>query len=522
MVQARVFLDLCRQLHAGHAGHVLVQQHHVEVITQVRLGAQQRQGFFARRHCADVEAPGGALLHQHFAAGVVVVHHQHPGALERAVEVGGRVFQAFRVQRQGQPQGAALLRAALDAEFAVHQQDQLAGDDQAQVTAQAGGREEVLTVQFAVQQRIAFGGFHRQAAVLHGNAQARLGAALVEGDDDQHFAFVGFLQGVFQQAQHCLAQARRVAADHPRHLGLDKADQLDVLLLGLGAEDAQAIFDQRIEVELHVVQFDLSGFQLGDIEDFVDQCEQFVTGAVDCLHIVALLYRQRRAQQQLGHAQHAVHGGADFVADLCQELGLGGDFGVAGRQLTAEVEACFDKGALALAQGQAHQQAAEADKAEQGNDQALRRQPREAKQGGQDDQYADVEHHHPRHEQPRRPVAFLPVIRRDKQHAQAGQGHQGVGDEVQRQGVDEQQQQAAQHDQQNVGHQQFVQRVRAQGHEEAIGKHQPARRGQQQSEVGARCLDRVPIFQPWPQQVEQQRQAEHQQQFAGRQPQAAA
>jgi len=114
------------------------------------------------------------------------------------------------------------------------------------------------------------------------------------------------------------------------------------------------------------------------------------------------------------------------------------------------------------------------------------------------------------------------VIGRDKQHAQAGQGHQDVSDDVQRQRVDEQQQQAAQHDQQNVGHQQFVQRVRAQRHEEAIGKHQPARCGQQQGEVGARRLDRVPVLQPWPQQVEQQRQAEQQQHFAGRQPQAAA
>ena len=40
MVQARVFLDLGGQLHAGHAGHVLVQQDHVEVVAQVRLGAQ--------------------------------------------------------------------------------------------------------------------------------------------------------------------------------------------------------------------------------------------------------------------------------------------------------------------------------------------------------------------------------------------------------------------------------------------------------------------------------------------------
>ncbi|KWV86668.1 hypothetical protein PFLmoz3_03752 [Pseudomonas fluorescens] len=201
VVQARVFLDFRRQLHAGHAGHVLVQQYHVEIITQVRLGAQQRQGLLARRHGADVQAPGRALLHQDFAAGVVVVHHQHAGVLERAVEVAGRVFQAFRVQRQGQPQGTALVAPTLDAELAVHQQDQLACDDQAQVAAQARRRKEVLAVQFAVQQGVAFGSFHGHAAVLHGNAQAWLGAALIQGDNDQHFAFIGFVQGVFQKAQ---------------------------------------------------------------------------------------------------------------------------------------------------------------------------------------------------------------------------------------------------------------------------------------------------------------------------------
>ncbi len=42
----------------------------------------------------------------------------------------------------------------------------------------------------------------------------------------------------------------------------------------------------------------------------------------------------------------------------------------------------------------------------------------------QDDQRAEVEHHHGRHEQPRRAIAFLPVIDADEQHAQASQGDQ--------------------------------------------------------------------------------------------------
>lgn len=284
---------------------------------------------------------------------------------------------------------------------------------------------------------------------------------------------------------------------------LDKTDQFDVLLFGLGAEDAQAIFDQRIEVELHVVQFYLAGLQLGDVEDFVDQGKQFITCAVDGLHVVALFHRQRRAQQQLGHAEHAVHGGTDFVADLGQELGLGGDLGIARCQVATEAETCLDNRALAFAQRQAHQQAAEADERQQRDDQALGRNHRQAKQRRQDDQRTDVEYHHCRHEQACRAVAFLPVTGRDKQHAQASQGHQRVRDDVQRQGVDEQQQQAAQHDDQDVGHQQLVQWMWAQRHEETVGKHQPAGRGQQQRQVGARCLDRMPVRQPWAHQAQQ-------------------
>ena len=41
MVEAVIFLDLARQLHAGHAGHVLIEQDHIEVFLEVRLGPQQ-------------------------------------------------------------------------------------------------------------------------------------------------------------------------------------------------------------------------------------------------------------------------------------------------------------------------------------------------------------------------------------------------------------------------------------------------------------------------------------------------
>ncbi|MDT4841767.1 hypothetical protein FQZ97_756390 [compost metagenome] len=98
------------------------------------------------------------MLHQDLAAGVVVIHYQQTGTLQRAVEVGRRPFETLAVQRQGQPQGRALGAAALDAELTMHQAHQLAGDDQAEATAELGRGEEVLAVQFGIEQGVALVG----------------------------------------------------------------------------------------------------------------------------------------------------------------------------------------------------------------------------------------------------------------------------------------------------------------------------------------------------------------------------
>jgi hypothetical protein len=95
------------------------------------------------------------------------------------------------------------------------------------------------------------------ASVLHADPQAWGIGARVEGQGQQDFALAGLAQGVFQQAQERLAQARRIATDDPWDLRLGETDELDVLLLGLGPVDVEAVLDQGVEVELHVVQFDL-------------------------------------------------------------------------------------------------------------------------------------------------------------------------------------------------------------------------------------------------------------------------
>ncbi|MNO83035.1 hypothetical protein D3C76_743250 [compost metagenome] len=232
---------------------------------------------------------------------------------------------------------------------------------------------------------------------------------------------------------------------------------------------------------------------------------------MDGLHVVALLDRQRRAQQQFGHAQYAVHRRADLMADLGQELGLGVDLGVAGRQRTTGAEALFTDPAQALADRQIEQQAAETGEAQKYEQQPLCRRPGQAEEGRKHHQAANVEGQHRQGEQPCWRIALVPVVAGNQQHAQRAQGEQRIGHQVERQGIDEQQQQAKDPDQDHFCLQQAAQAWVPTGAEEAQGEGQAGQACKQGGQVGGWCLRRVPEAPPGPAEVEQDQGAEQHQ-----------
>ena len=71
------------------------------------------------------------------------------------------------------------------------------------------------------------------------------------------------------------------------------------------------------------MQAHLAGFDLGEVQDVVEQAQQRLRGPLGLAGVVALLRVQRGLVQQAQHAQDGVHGGADLVAHVGQELPLG-------------------------------------------------------------------------------------------------------------------------------------------------------------------------------------------------------
>ncbi len=143
------------------------------------------------------------------------------------------------------------------------------------------------------------------------------------GDFDDHLALVGELHGVADEVDQDLPQPGHVADQNLGDGVIHQAGQVEVLLRRLGRQQVQGLLDAGVELEGMVLQLELARFDLGEVEDVVDDRQQRVGAAAGGLDIIALLVGQLGVQQQRGHADDAVHGRADLVAHVGQELGLG-------------------------------------------------------------------------------------------------------------------------------------------------------------------------------------------------------
>ena len=77
--------------------------------------------------------------------------------------------------------------------------------------------------------------------------------------------------------------------------------------------------DQGGEIEGDGLEPQLPGIDLREIQDVVEDGEQGPTAPCDGVDVVALLDAQGRGLEQLRHAQHPVHGGADLMAHAGEE-----------------------------------------------------------------------------------------------------------------------------------------------------------------------------------------------------------
>jgi hypothetical protein len=89
----------------------------------------------------------------------------------------------------------------------------------------------------------------------------------------------------------------------------------------LWAHHLAGLAHQTLQVSRRALQLHLPCFDFGEVQDVVQNLQQVLRAGFGGLEQVALLVGERGVLEQVQHAQHAVHGGADFVAHVGEELG---------------------------------------------------------------------------------------------------------------------------------------------------------------------------------------------------------
>ena len=191
------------------------------------------------------------------------------GGDERRVLRAGR-----RRQRQRDAEGRAGAGHALDRDAAAHALDDAPGNRQAKPgAAELAGDAAVGLLEF-LEDAVVLVGRDADAGVAHQDVDlAGPDAGL---DDDRDAAAIGELHGVAGEVEQHLSQPRGVADHLPRQRVVDIGGDLELLRLRARRDQLDRLLHQRRKIERARVEVDAAGFDLGEIEDLVDQRQQRV------------------------------------------------------------------------------------------------------------------------------------------------------------------------------------------------------------------------------------------------------
>ena len=147
-----------------------------------------------------------------------------------------------------------------------------------------------------------------------------VGSVVLLHDREVDLARFGELHGVADQIDQHLAHAERISVKVAVDIRINDGPELDTLRRGALGEDFGNAVDQLVEIEVHRLDAQLPGLDLGEIENVVDQREQRVGAGADGGRVFALLAGERGGQEKVRHSDHAVHRRADLMAHVGQEL----------------------------------------------------------------------------------------------------------------------------------------------------------------------------------------------------------
>ena len=218
----------------------------------------------------------------------------------------------------------------LDPHFAAHELDQSLADGQTKSGAAVLPRRRSVRLTEGLEEA-------RQP--VHGNADAgvanpemqtpmSLAVAILfrrgQGFDLYHHLTSGSeFDAVAEQVHEHLSQAGDVSDHGLWNPIVHLVGEVQALLCRSGSQEIQGVLDAGAQLERLVLQFQLARLDLREVENVVNDSKEGVAAGINGVHETMLLVSQGRFEQQPRHGDDAVHGGADFVAHVGEELRLG-------------------------------------------------------------------------------------------------------------------------------------------------------------------------------------------------------
>ena len=144
---------------------------------------------------------------------------------------------------------------------------------------------------------------------------------MLDGKPDA--AAIGELHGVASEICQRLAQAQNVAKHQPGDFRGDMGCDFETLALGGRRQQLRDLLDETAEIERLLDEFEAAGFNLGEVENLINQAGERGARSADRFDVARRLGIEPRVAQQLGHAENAVQRRADLVAHRGQESRFG-------------------------------------------------------------------------------------------------------------------------------------------------------------------------------------------------------
>ena len=272
------------------------------------------------------------LTGQDAAIRFVVIDEQYAASHRRRLARRLNIVRDDGFERQREPERRAFARFALGADLAAHQLDEPAHDRKAEARAAEATRRRGVRLHERLEQLVERILRDADAAcrALRSAPRARpFWRPTEQTSSTTSPLWVNLIALPTRLSRHCRMRCGS-PSDALRHFRAHVDDQLQALRRRLERHDRSDVVDVRAQVEFQRFDVELAGFDLGEIENVVEDREQRICAGANRLGVVALCAIETGVEQQTGHADDAVHGRADFVAHGGEERALraAGRFGL--------------------------------------------------------------------------------------------------------------------------------------------------------------------------------------------------